>query len=265
MRKAILFTFIYSLFASISVAQVLNVDREIESDTTFRRVRAALNFNFANDKQKRNLLDFTNVSEIDFFLKNNYLFILLSNSELAFNGNQVLENNGFFQFRFRDNDSRKVAPDVFTQYQWNGIQGLQNRALLGANARFRWLEKKKSDLYTSLGLFYEFERWNPFLSSYAFHNQGLNIVNRNIIRFNTSAKFAIKISKEIDFAGSTYVQFPLNSRFLTPRWFLDANLHFTVNKHLGFVIHFDHNWDTYRPLPIDNYYYTFQIGMTIRI
>lgn len=264
MRKCILFLFFLSLFNFISIAQVLNVDREIETDTSFRRVRAALNFNFANDKQKRNLLNFTNVSEIDLFLKNNYLFILLSNSELAFNGNQVLENNGFFQFRFRDNDSRNIAPDIFIQYQWNGIQGLQNRALFGVNTRFRWFEKKKSDLYTSLGLFYEFERWNPFLSSYAFQNQGINIVNRNLIRLNTSAKFAIKISKDIDFAGSTFVQFPLNRHFLTPRWFLDAKLHFNVNKFLGFIILYDHNLDLYRPLPIDKYYYNIQIGMTIR-
>ena len=227
-------------------------------------MRATFSFNFSNDKQRRSLIDFTNSSEVDYFLKNNYLFILLSQTEVSFNGKQTLENNGFFQLRFRDNDSRKIAPDLFTQYQWNGVQGMERRALIGANARMRWLEKKQSDLYTSLGLFYEMEKWNPFLNSYAFQKDSLGIVNRNMFRLNTSAKFAFKIAKNIDFAGTTFVQFPLNSNFITPRWFFDSNLYFTVNKHLGFTIHYDHNFDTYRPLPIDDYYYSITTGIQLK-
>lgn len=259
-----LFLLFFIGFTTLSQTQVLNIDREIETDTTFRRVRATFSFNFSNDKQRRSLIDFTNSSEVDYFLKNNYLFILLSHTEVSFNGKQTLENNGFFQLRFRDNDSRKIAPDLFTQYQWNGVQGMERRALMGANARMRWLEKKQSDLYTSIGIFYESEKWSPFLSSYAFQKDSLGIVNRNMFRLNTSAKFAFKIAKNIDFAGTTFVQFPLNSNFITPRWFLDSNLYFTVNKHLGFTIHYDHNFDTYRPLPVDNYYYSLTTGIQLK-
>ena len=261
--KSLFLILFYFLFSSIN-AQVLNIDREIENDTAFHRVRASFSFNFSNDKQKRNLLDFSNSSEIDYFLKNKYLFILLSQTEVSFNGKQALENNGFFQLRFRDNDSRKIAPDFFTQYQWNGVQGMERRALIGANLRMRWLEKKQSDLYTSIGAFYESEKWNPNLSSYAFQKDSTDIVNRNLLRLNTSAKFAFKISKNIDFAGTTFVQFPLNSHFITPRWFFDSNLYFTVNKHLGFTIHYDHNFDTYPPLPIDNYYYSITTGIQLK-
>lgn len=253
------------IIAGNSFSQVLNIDREIETDTTFHRVRANFNFTFSNDKQKKNLVDFTNVSEVDYFLKNNYLFVFLSKTELAFNGLTALENNGFFQLRFRDNDLRKIAPDAFVQYQWNGVQGMERRALLGVNARMRWLEKRKSDLYTGVGVFYESEKWNPFLGSYAFNSSGLSIVNRNLFRLNLAAKFAFKIAKNIDFAGATFVQFPINTHFTTPRWFFDSNLFFTVNKHLEFTIHYDHNLDTYRPLPIDTYYYSISTGINIKL
>ena len=186
-------------FAGNLFSQVLNIDREIETDTTFRRVRANFNFTFSNDKQKKNLVDFANVSEIDYFLKKKYLFVFLTKTELSFNGLTALENNGFFQLRFRDNDSRKIAPDIFAQYQWNGVQGMESRSLLGINARMRWLEKRKSDLYTGVGVFYEAEKWNPFLSSYAFTTGSLGIVNRNLFRLNLTAKFALKIAKNIDF------------------------------------------------------------------
>jgi hypothetical protein len=264
MYKYLVLLFICSITFHSLNAQVLNIDREIETDSSFRRVRGAFNFNFSNDKQKRNLIDFSNSSEIDLYLKNKYMFVFLSHTELTFNGLQVLENNGFFQLRFRDNDSRKIAPDLFTQYQWNGVQGMEHRALVGANARFRWLEKRNSDLYTSIGVFYEYEKWNPFLGSYAFDNTNVNIVNRNLARLNASAKFALKLAKNIDFAGITFIQFPLNSYFLTPRWFFDANLNFVVNKHIGFIIHYDHNLDKYRPLPIDAYYYTVSLGINLK-
>lgn len=259
------FFFVFFILTGNIISQVLNIDREIDSDTLFRRVRANFNFTFSTDKQKNNLIDFSNISEIDYFLKNKYLFVFLAKSELAFSGLTALENNGFFQLRFRDNDSRKISPDLFLQYQWNGVQGIERRSLLGINARMRWMEKRKSDLYSGIGVFFEAEKWNPFLSAYAFDNASVGIVNRNLFRLNTSAKFAFNISKNIDFVGATFVQFPLNSYFLTPRWFFDANLFFSVNKHLEFTIHYDHNLDTYRPLPIDNYYYSISTGVNIKI
>jgi hypothetical protein len=256
--------FVFIIFSGNIISQVLNIDREIDSDTIFRRVRANFNFTFSNDKQKKNLIDFANVSEIDYFLKKKYLFVFLTKTELAFNGLTALENNGFFQLRFRDNDSRKISPDLYVQYQWNGVQGMEHRSLLGINARMRWLEKRKSDLYTGIGVFYEAEKWSPFLSAYAFATDSLKIVNRNLFRLNLTTKFALKITKDIDFVGATFVQFPLNNQFTSPRWFFDSNLFFTVNKHLEFTIHYDHNLDTYRPLPIDNYYYSISTGINIK-
>jgi hypothetical protein len=166
--------------------------------------------------------------------------------------------------RFRDNDTRKIYPDLFAQYQWNGVQGMEHRALGGMNARIRWMEKKKSDLYTSIGVFYESERWNPFLSAYSFSQDSLNIVNRNLFRLNLAAKFALKIAKGVDFSGSSFVQFPLNSYYLEPRWFFDSNLNFEVNKNLNFIVHYDHNLDHYRPLPIDAYYYNVSVGIQLK-
>ena len=130
---------IFLILTGNVISQVLNIDRKIESDTIFRRVRANINFTFSNDKQKKNLIVFSNVSEIDYFLKKKYLFVFLTKTELAFTGLTALKNNGFFQLRFRDNDSRKISPDLYVQYQWNGVQGMERRSLVGINARMRWL------------------------------------------------------------------------------------------------------------------------------
>ena len=254
------------LFTTINVkSQVLNIDREDGNDTIKKKVKCYSSFSFSLDKQKNDLIDFTNSTELDYFAKKERVFIFLEQVEMNFTGKTTLENNGYFQIRYRDNDTRKLYPDYFIQYQWNGILGMEHRGLGGVNLRIRWFEKTKSDLYTSIGFFYEKERWNPFLNDFSFLSETTEIVNRTLIRLNLSTKFAFKISENIDFSGSTFIQFPMNSYFKNPRWFFDFNLNLNVNKYLSFVIHYDHNFDKYRPLPISDFYYNLRSGLQISI
>ena len=248
-------------------SQVVNIDRENGQDTIQRKIAANFSLNFSSDKQQEKLLELSSTSELDLFLKRDLLFIFFSQNDLVFNGNSAIENNGYFQFRFRDHDKRKIFPDAFCQYQWNGVLGLEARALGGVNARVRWLDKNKADLYTSVGAFYEYEIWNPGLEAYGFYKDSTSkVINREIIRLNTNVKFAFKIGEKLDFVMTNYVQFPTNEKFThfkNPRWFLDCNLYFRVSKFWSFLIHYDHNFDTYRPLPIDSYYYNLNLGVQL--
>lgn len=246
-------------------AQVLNVDRENGQDSTKKKFLASFTASFSSDKQKNKFIEFSNTVELDYFLKNNYFFILLNQTDIAYNGKSTIENNGFVQLRFRDNDTRFIAPDAYTQFQWNGILGLESRAVVGINARINCLEKQKSDLYVSIGSFYEMERWNTRLSSYAYKVETNTFVYREMFRLNAVAKFAIKIGKKIDFVGVSYLQFPLNGNYYKPRWIFDSNVYFEVSKHLNFVVHYDFNYDDYRPLPIDQFYYSLNLGIQIKI
>ena len=261
-------TLILSVLISLSFytnAQVLNVDRENGQDSTKKKFLASFTGMFSSDKQKNKFIEFSNTTELDFILKNNYFFVLSNQTDIAYNGKSSIENNGFVQLRFRDNDTRRIAPDAFTQFQWNGIWGLESRSLAGLNARINCLEKKKSDLYVSIGAFYEMERWNTKLSSYAYNTEGASFIYREMFRLNTVAKFAFKLTKKIDFSGISYLQFPLNNHFLNPRWVFDSNLYFEFSKHLNFLIHYDFNYDEYRPLPIDQFYYSLNFGIQVKI
>lgn len=262
-----LLIFIFLAIAPNYFGQILNVDRENGQDSIPRKQLFSWNVSFASDKQKKNLLELTNVAEYDRFFKNDQVLIALMNTDASFNGKAILENNGYFQMRLRDNDKKRVAPDYFVQYQWNGVWGLQNRALAGCNARFKFWDDKTDDLFMSIGAFYEYEKWNPNLSSYAFGGTGTAIINRQIPRLNISAKTAIQLKKGIDLSAITFVQFPMNdafAHFTQPRWFLDMNLNFEVSKHLSMVLHYDQNIDYYRPLPIDVFFYNLNVGFQVK-
>ena len=258
------FTKFSFLFFSFHInSQILNIDREGSNDTIPKKIKAHFCFDFSSDKQKKNLLNFNNSTEINYYLPKNHVVLFLGKTDFALNGSTVNENNGYFQLRVRDNDTRKISPDFYIQYQWNGIQGLSNRSIGGVNARFKFLEKRKSDLYFGLGTFYEVENWNPFISSYAYTNSLESIVHREMLRLNVMTKFALKLTDNIDFAGISYLQFPINSNFDKPRWFLDSKINFIISKHLSFLIQYEHNLDHYRALSIANYYYSLSIGIQL--
>jgi len=248
-------------------AQVLNVDRVQNNDTVFKHNKLSLNFGFNMDKQRHNLVQFAAQIENDFFLKKQRtVWILLANTDASFNGKNILENNGYFQTRYRDNDTRRYYPDFYLQYQWNAVWGLQRRALGGCNLRFRFWENRKDDLYASIGAFYEYEKWNPSLSGFGFIKDSLNNVERYVPRLNSSLKTSIKFHDAIDLAASSFVQFPMNQKFknfINPRWILDVRVSFHVTKHFTVQVQYDHSYDGYRPLPIQDYYYNFNIGFLI--
>lgn len=261
----VVFVFLKVIFITNINAQVLNVDRENGQDSIKKNVMASIAFSFSSDKQKNRFIEFSNINELDYFLKNKYLFLLINEADISYNGKKAIENNGYVQVRFRDNDSRKISPDAYCQFQWNGILGMENRSLAGMNARFLFVEKNKSDLFISVGTFYEIEKWNSGLSSYNYQNDSKIVVNREMFRLNLVVKSAFKMGNKIDFAATSYVQFPINSNFLKPRWTFDSNLYFEITKHVNFLIHYDHSFDEYRALPIDSFYYAVNLGVQVKI
>ena len=249
--------------------QVLNIDRENGQDTIPRKFSAAIGLDFSSDKQRNDFVELSSSTELDFFLKNNHLLILFGQVDMALNGENVIENNGYFMARFRDNDKKRIYPDLFAQYQWNGVLGMQSRALGGVNARIKLFEREDIDGYSALGVFYENEIWNPELNAFGFiDTSNLNRVDRNLFRLNTHFKLAFEISEKIDFAMSHYVQFPMNESFSNmdkPKWFMDSDIFFEVNKNISFNVHYDHTIDYYRALPIDLYYYNLNLGIQLNI
>lgn len=265
MKKIYLkFIFCFLIFSKFHT-QVLTVDRENGQDTIPKKALFTWTTGLSLDKQRNNLIEIESAEELDIFLPKNNLIILLGNTAIQINGKSVIENNGYFMFRLRDNDSRRISPDYFAQYQWNGVLGMQNRALVGVNSRFKFWEEKRSDLYFSTGLFYEYEKWNPDISNFGFDST-VSEVTRNLIRWNNSIKMALKIADNIDFATSNFIQFPLNAgtaNIFNPRWFMNASLFFKINKHLNFICNYEHNLDFYRALPIDTYYYSLNFQVQV--
>lgn len=249
-----------------STCQVLNIDRATDEDTTGKKkwLISAI-FNLSSDKQKNNLIDISSNLELDRVFKNKYVLTTLFQNDALFNGGSSIQNEGLMQARYLDKETRKNSIEGVVQYQWNGVWGMEYRKIAGANFRHKIIDKKQVNIYSATGFFYELERWNWK----GVKDESLIPVNapdiyKDRLRFNNYLKLAWKPSDKIDVAATSYLQFQLNNNFFKPRWFFDSNIYFNVEKHIGFTIHWDHIIDDDRPVPIDNFYYSFSFGVQLK-
>jgi hypothetical protein len=260
MKKVLIFSLLFLSHMSGN-AQVLNVDREIQEDSSRKKFDLVGGVFLSSDKQKNNVVDLSTRFEGDLYFKNKYMLLGLFRNDAVFNGKQTIQNEGTAHIRYRDMDKRKFSPEYYIQYQWNGAWGMEYRNLAGTNLRVKWLDISGLDLYTGHGIFGEQERWNWK----GVKSENLPDIQddkiRRMFRFNHYVKISTRLSSIADLTTISYFQFPLQGRFLQPRWFLESNLTIKAGEHFGFLIHWDHIRDKNRLVPIESFYYTISTGV----
>ena len=263
MRQKVLFGLLFTSLIQInqSNAQILNVDREIGGDTSRKKLNGSNITTFSSDKLKGSLVDISNKSELDKGFKNNYILVGQFNNDLTILKKEILQNEGYFHLRYRDNDKRKYSIESFVQYQWNGTLGMEHRKVIGSNLRIKLFDKENKDLYYGIGVFQEIEKWNFTAVDSSLTIFSKNKQFRNIYRLNNYWKFAYKLNELIDLTFLSYIQFPINQSFFNPRWYLETNANFKFSNQLNFVLHWDHTLDKYRVVPISEFYYSASIGI----
>ena len=259
--KKIVFFFLF--IQNMLLGQVLNIDRELVSDTLPKNHIFSATFGFSSDKQKNNVSFFKSNLEYDRMFKNKHVFISSFKSDLTSKAGNLIQNAGIIQVRYRDNDFRKFRPEIFLQYQWNEAWGMESRLLQGINLREKWIKKNGFDFITAVGIFREQETWSWVGVNESLVPLNAGLIKKDLFRFNTYVKSAFQISQNIDFSAISFVQFPLTNDFAKPRWLWDCNLYFNLSKHVNFQVHYDHIFDANTIVPISEYYYSVSTGLQI--
>jgi hypothetical protein len=248
-----------------ATAQVLNVDREANTDSIQKNWEIVSGISFSADRQKKNIVDLNSNFELVRNLNNSYSILGLARNDAVISGKSILQNEGMMHLRYQDLNKRKWSIETFAQYQWNGAWGMEYRYLGGLNLRLKWINNKKINFYSGLGVFHEWEKWN--WSGVSENLIPLNATKqlRNLNRLNNYSKFSAKLSALIDLTLINYLQFPLNKNLMSPRWYVEMNSYFIVSKHLNFVIRWDHIYDKNTLVPIDDFYYSYSTGLQYKL
>ena len=251
------------LFSGSLKAQILNIDREIIPDSTSKKWELITSLSLSANKQKQSVVETKSDVEVYRNFKSNYTLLLVFKDNAIFNDHATIQNQGMFHLRFRDRDHRKISPEEYIQYQWNGSWGMQYRYLTGANLRIKWIDLNKNDLYSGIGVFREWEKWG--WSGVKDELVPLNHpdISRQLYRLNSYCKASWQLSSVVDIVSASYLQFPLSGKFFQPRWYFETNLYVAASKHLNFLLHWDQIKDTKRVVPINTFSYNYSTGIQL--
>jgi hypothetical protein len=235
--------------------QILNADAfgtPVDSSHAFK---AVIDFGMELNKQNSLILSFDTKADLSYWFKNN---VLISTSQFSLfrSGSQNLINGGFSHLRFRLRQDLWIHPEIFTQYQLDGIRGMTERFLVGGNLRFRLKEYDKGAFYIGAGGMYEYECWN-----YDGVPDNIVIVDKTPIqnhfgKFNLYLSYRQKLGKLADINSILYFQTRLDSYFFSPRISTDIQLTFNISKHLSFAMQYNVFFDAAPVVPIYNWYYS---------
>jgi hypothetical protein len=256
--------FINTTLVQIAFGQISNVDRIHVYDSAFKKYEFSSQVSLSNDKQQTQYLYLNTGLEVDRNFQNKYLLLGIFSNTLIYTGATGRLNKGAAQVSYRDRNSRKVSAELYGKLQWNQTWGMQKRLFGGCDLVIRLNKQEnahQNNLYGGIGLFYEFEEWNwngvpPTLKPLDAKTQYIRTV-----RLSNFWKVSTKISKTVDFNALTYIMFPVNENFKTPRTVLDCNFFFKVSSHVNAVLHWDGIYDENLPVPIGNFFYSYTVGL----
>ncbi|MFM7053154.1 MAG: DUF481 domain-containing protein [Bacteroidota bacterium] len=236
------------------VAQILNVDRTAGNDTTPKRVHAVIALTASADKQKKDLVDLSTSADLTSRFSNNVVGVLKLSTDLTTNGEEVIQNAGFMHIRFRDDNTRKLYPETFGQYQWNGVLGMEQRILGGVNLRWLAADKESNNMVVGIGLMYEHEKWNFNGVPDIQNADTLPVQTVDNLRVNQYVKWSYRLGTNADFVLANFIQCVADD-FSKTRIASNVAINFRFFKWLGFSVNYDSVYDFKPVVPISKYYY----------
>lgn len=247
-------------------AQILNVDSELQDSLTKKRY-LLVSGSFSHDKQKRSINDAECYIELLQKTKNRYAGVFVGQLNTVLSGKEIVQNEGYFQLRYRDLDTRKTSMEAYIQYQWNGLWGMQERKLAGMNVRQKVLDKKSGDFYVGLGGFYEMETWNYKGVEDTSRYSGLAPVQQNRMRVNSYVKVAKKLFRNCDVIAESFIQANAFSLANNPsvRWFLLGRINYNLTEKVQLSFNYDHIYNQSPPVPVKKLYAGYAFRFNVKL
>jgi len=262
----ILLTLIYPVFL---FSQILNLDRTVEadpSDTTKKKFAAVLGASFTSYQQKYSFVDEALNFDLTYYMPKDHILVLSGKSDFTSTGGDVIQNLGYIHLRYRDNDTRIVSLEPFTQYQWNITLGLIQRYLAGCNLRIQLINNAKEDVYYGVGVMYENEKWNyNGVTNPDLIPPNAPIINNDFYKTNQYIKGSFSINANCDIVDAVFLQNKI-SDFLNAYRLSDyLTFNIRISKKFFFSVSADIAYDNKPVVPITNPIYTFVSTISIKL
>lgn len=242
------------LIPQLLAAQLVNIEsRRMQTDS----VRFALNADFSFDHSDN---DGVQVNQVDAAITTQFkskdlrkIYFLLGNYKLIDSEEKNLQNAWFLHGRFNYQFSEVLRFESFLQGQYNQLLIVEQRNLVGAGLRVKWVNKERFTGYAGNSYMYEVE--------YSDRAGTTQYNHRNSTYFTLSYAVA---SKKFSVTNTVYYQ-PLYRDFEDYRILEQFRLDIPLSKWLSVFTLYNYYFDSKTPLNTEEYTSNLNIGIGIRI
>ncbi len=210
----LLLIFIYSF----ATAQILNVEKR-RSTQSKDGWAGNIDFSGKYTKNTKEVYQFSNKALIQYKqgLKN---YLILSDLKIIKKNQEDLINKGAIHLRYikQIKDSVDISYEIFTQTQFNAVQKINQRSLLGGDFRFKILGNDTINFNLGTGAMLEYEA--STLNTYATAIRFTNYISFNWIisptwKFKLITYYQPKINEMSDYrlSNETSISYQLSKQF----------------------------------------------------
>lgn len=215
-------SFLISVISFSAFTQIVNIENQRLTDNKQGfNGSAELNFNFTmNTKQLLQIGDKIRVG----YVKNKHQFLVVTDHSFIKSEGDDFVNRGFqhLRYNYTFKDSGKVSLEAFQQGQFNKIQKINLRLLLGGGIRFKLIDQKNYQLSFGTGFMGEYEELIDFGTSE-------DILSTSYLSFDG------QFNESIGLNTISYFQ-PKLIDFGNYRFSNETSLRFKINKYLTFKL-----------------------------
>ncbi|MHA6281103.1 DUF481 domain-containing protein [Salinimicrobium sp. CAU 1759] len=242
------------LFPALLSAQLVNIEsRRMQTDSVRFTLNADLSFSHTNN-------DGSQVNQVDAALTTQLkskdlrkIYFILGNYKLIDSGEKNLENAWFLHGRFNYKLNELLRLESFIQGQYNQLLIVEQRNLIGAGLRVKWVDKEHFSGYAGNSYMYEVE--------YSDRAGTTNYNHRNstYLTLSYSAK-----SEKFSVTNTVYYQ-PLYRDLSDYRILEQFRLNLPLSQWLSVFTLYNYYFDSKTPLKTKEYTSNLNIGIGIRL
>ncbi len=242
------------LIPSLVSAQLVNIEsKRMQTDSIRFTLNADFSFNHTNN-------DGSQVNQIDAALTAQLkskdlrkIYFILGNYKFIDSGEENLQNAWFLHGRFNYKFSQLLRFETFLQGQYNQLLVVEQRNLIGAGLRVKWIDKERFTGYAGNSYMYEIE------TSDRAGTTNYNHRNSTYLTLSYTTK-----SQKFSIANTVYYQ-PLYSDISDYRILEQFRLDIPLSTWLKVFTLYNYYFDSKTPLNTEEYTSNLNLGIGISL
>ena len=208
--------------------------------------------------EKENVLTLKNTANLNLLIKHKRIINLINKLEFSTYGKKVTVSGGYVHVEYRYLLSHAFEVYPYAESQWAESRGMEYKISTGLLSRYRIINKEKTQMFVSAGLFYEFEKWeDPTPNADPLHAYSRSI------KSHLSVSFKHHLGDHWQLTTTAIHQVKPDSYTKAARFGGAADLKYNITPKIGINGAYRVIYDTAPIVPIRKTYTTVEAGLSV--